>query len=163
LCYTGDMIGADEALRIGLVNAVVPHAELIPRARATAAKIAEKGPLAIAQCKRVILRGADVPLTVGNELEAQGFASLFGSAERRERVPTDDRHHRRPVIAWHEVDVAAVERTAAEDGRRGIDRREIERRPRRRGGKGSLGVVARDVPGGVRNQDDRASVEDDPL
>src|SRR5271169_4527768 len=45
LCYSGDMIGADEALRIGLVNAVVPHAELMDRARATAKKIAGKGPL----------------------------------------------------------------------------------------------------------------------
>jgi enoyl-CoA hydratase len=84
LCFTGDTVDAAEALRIGLVNAVVPHAELMTKARATAEKIASKGPLAIAQCKRVIQRGADVPLAVANELEAQAFAGLFGSADQKE-------------------------------------------------------------------------------
>ena len=84
LCYTGDMVGAEDALRMGLVNAVVPHGELLPRVREVAKKIAAKGPLAIAQCKRVILRGADVPLATANELEAQGFAALFGSSDQRE-------------------------------------------------------------------------------
>lgn len=62
LCLTGDIIRADEALRIGLVNAVFPKEELLPKARAVAEKIAGKGPVAIAQCKRVVRRGADVPL-----------------------------------------------------------------------------------------------------
>ena len=84
LCYTGDVIDAAEALRIGLVNAVVPPADLLAKARETAGKIAAKGPLAIAQCKRVIYRGADVALPVANELEAQAFAGLFGSADQRE-------------------------------------------------------------------------------
>jgi enoyl-CoA hydratase len=84
LCYTGDMIGAEEALRIGLVNAVVPHAELVGRVREVAKKIAAKGPLAIAQCKRAILRGADVPLATANELEVQAFGALFGSQDQRE-------------------------------------------------------------------------------
>lgn len=84
LCMTGDMVTAEEALRIGLVNAVVPHAELLPRVREVAKKIASKGPLAIAAAKRVIARGADVPLFVANELEATAFASLFGSEDQRE-------------------------------------------------------------------------------
>lgn len=84
LCYTGDAIGAEEALRIGLVNAVVPHAELLPRARATAEKIAQKGRLAIAQCKRVLYSGADMALDAGNALETQAFAMLFGTNDRRE-------------------------------------------------------------------------------
>jgi enoyl-CoA hydratase len=84
LCMTGDMVAADEALRIGLVNAVVPHAELLPRVREIAKKIASKGPLAIAAAKRVIARGADVPLVVANELEATAFAALFGSEDQRE-------------------------------------------------------------------------------
>src|SRR4051794_24851799 len=62
LCYTGDAISADEALRIGLVNAVVPHAELGTKVREVASKIASKGRIAIAQCKRVLFSGADVPL-----------------------------------------------------------------------------------------------------
>jgi enoyl-CoA hydratase len=84
LCYTGDMIGAEEALRIGLVNVVVPHAELMNKAYETAKKIALKGPLAIAQAKRVLFRGADVPLQIANELEVQAFASLFESADQKE-------------------------------------------------------------------------------
>jgi enoyl-CoA hydratase len=84
LCYTGDIIGADEALRIGLVNAVVPLDQLMTRVREVAKKIATKGPLAIAQCKRVIHDGADLPLERANELEAQAFALLFGTSDQRE-------------------------------------------------------------------------------
>src|SRR5215472_3672122 len=51
LCFTGDAVGAEEAMRIGLVNAVVRHEELGHHARQVARKIASKGPLAVAQCK----------------------------------------------------------------------------------------------------------------
>ncbi|MBS2018531.1 MAG: enoyl-CoA hydratase/isomerase family protein [Deltaproteobacteria bacterium] len=84
LCYTGDTIGADEALRIGLVNAVVPHAELLPKVKDVAAKIASKGRLAVAQCKRVLFSGEDVSLDVANALEIQSFAMLFGTKDRAE-------------------------------------------------------------------------------
>jgi enoyl-CoA hydratase len=84
LCYTGDVIDAKEALRIGLVNAVFPLAELLDKARAAATKITEKGPLAIAQAKRALFRGADVPLSVANELEIQSFSALFGTEDQRE-------------------------------------------------------------------------------
>lgn len=84
LCYTGDTVAADEALRIGLVNAVVPHAELLTRVREVATKIASKGRLAIAQCKRVLHSGADIPLDVANALETQSFAMLFGTRDRAE-------------------------------------------------------------------------------
>lgn len=84
LCMTGDMVGAQEALRIGLVNAVVPHAELLTKVREVAAKIATRGPLAVSAVRRVILRGADVPLSTANELEATAFAALFGTLDQRE-------------------------------------------------------------------------------
>jgi enoyl-CoA hydratase len=84
LCMTGEPVDAETASRIGLVNAVHPHAELLGKAKETAAKIASKGPLAIAQCKRVILRGEDVPLPVANELEVQAFSALFGSKDQVE-------------------------------------------------------------------------------
>ncbi len=84
LCYTGDALSAEEALRIGLVNAVVAPAELMTKVKEVAAKIAANGPLAIAQCKRALLRGADVALPVACELEAQAFAGLFESADQRE-------------------------------------------------------------------------------
>jgi enoyl-CoA hydratase len=84
LCYTGDTVNAEEALRVGLVNAVVPHAELMTKARETATRIASKGRLAVAQCKRVLYTGADVPLDVANALETQSFAMLFGTKDRAE-------------------------------------------------------------------------------
>ena len=84
LCMTGDTLTAEEALRIGLVNVVVPAAELLPRVREVARKIASKGPLAVAAVKRVIARGADVPLATANELEATAFAALFGTHDQRE-------------------------------------------------------------------------------
>jgi enoyl-CoA hydratase len=84
LCYTGDTVNAEEALRLGLVNAVVPHADLLPKVREVATKIASKGRLAVAQCKRVLYTGADVPLDVANALETQAFAVLFGTADRTE-------------------------------------------------------------------------------
>lgn len=84
LCYTGDMLTADEALRIGLVNAVVPAAELMDKVRAVAAKIASKGRLAMGQAKRVLTLGEGVPLEIANALESQAFGVLFGTDDRRE-------------------------------------------------------------------------------
>lgn len=84
LVYTGDTLDANEALRIGLVNAVVPAGELLAKVLDVAKKIEAKGPLAIAQAKRLVYRGEDVPLAVANELEAQAFSALFGSLDQRE-------------------------------------------------------------------------------
>jgi enoyl-CoA hydratase len=84
LCFTGDAIGAEEARSLGLLNAVFPQAELLERVRAVAERIASKGQLAVAQCKRVILTGEGLPLESANALETQAFAMLFGTADRRE-------------------------------------------------------------------------------
>lgn len=84
LIYTGRTIGAQEALRIGLVNAVVPRPELQERTRAVAAAIAACGPSAIAAAKRVIRDGADRDLSDAIELEARAFCARFESAEQRE-------------------------------------------------------------------------------
>jgi len=84
LIYTGEIIGADKALAIGLANAVIPKDELLLRVRALAADIAVKAPLAVAQAKRTMLRGVLGDMTAANELEAQAFAMLFGSADQKE-------------------------------------------------------------------------------
>jgi enoyl-CoA hydratase len=84
LVYTGDAIKAPEAEKIGLVNGVVPQADLIAHVRAIAEKIAQKAPLAVAASKRVMARGADADLVVANELEATAFSALFGSHDMRE-------------------------------------------------------------------------------
>jgi len=84
LIYTGRTLGAEEALRVGLVNAVVPREELLPLAIKTAQEIAAMGPMAIAAAKRVMLEGASVGLPAAVELEARAFADLFESDDKRE-------------------------------------------------------------------------------
>jgi enoyl-CoA hydratase len=84
LVYTGNIIGADEALRIGLVNSVSEPAALTAAARAVADKIAGRGPLAVAAAKRALREGADLPLAQGLGLEARLFGSLFATLDQRE-------------------------------------------------------------------------------
>jgi enoyl-CoA hydratase len=84
LCMTGDMIDAAEALRIGLVNRVLAPERLLPEALATLARIAAKGPLAVAKAKEVLHRGAELPLEEANDREQEAFASLFASADQHE-------------------------------------------------------------------------------
>ena len=83
LVYTGDMIGAEEAHRIGLCEAVVAHGTVVEHARTVAKKIASKGPFAIAQAK-VAMRRGDALLATANELEAQAFAACFGTSDQKE-------------------------------------------------------------------------------
>ncbi len=83
LIYTADLVTAEQALAMGLVNAVVPAGELLARVRDVAQRIALRGPLAIAAAKRVMLRGEALDLPAACELEAQAFAGLFGSEDQK--------------------------------------------------------------------------------
>jgi enoyl-CoA hydratase len=84
LLYTGAILDADEALRIGLVNAVFEPAELLPRARAAAETIAAKAPRAVAAAKQALRQGAGLGLDAGLELERGLFATLFGTQDQKE-------------------------------------------------------------------------------
>ena len=85
LVMTGKVINAEEALRIGLVNRVVtPQSELLAAARETAKMIAAMGPLAVAHGKRVLREGAAKELTVANDIEIEGFAQCFATADQKE-------------------------------------------------------------------------------
>jgi enoyl-CoA hydratase len=84
LIFTGDVIDAQSALALGLVVAVVPAEQLLDRCRDIARRIGQKGPLAIAQAKRILRVGADLPLDAANALEIQAFAALFGSSDQKE-------------------------------------------------------------------------------
>jgi len=77
LCLTGEMIDAAEALRIGLVQKVVPLAGLLEEAKRIAGVIASKAPLAISATKRAIDEGAGLPLNEGLALEALQFGLMI--------------------------------------------------------------------------------------
>jgi enoyl-CoA hydratase len=84
LLYTGAIIDAAEALRLGLVNAVLPPGDLMPRVRAVADAIAARAPLAVAAAKRAAREGAELPLGAALEVERLLFSSLFATEDQKE-------------------------------------------------------------------------------
>ena len=84
LCATGDVISADEALRIGLCNSVVAPEELLPKVRGIAERIAKNGPLAVAAAKRAIRLGEGMDLVSANALERELFGALFATDDQKE-------------------------------------------------------------------------------
>jgi enoyl-CoA hydratase len=87
LCLSGEQIDAAEALRIGLVERVTPHADVVTEARRIAKLIASKAPLAVASIKAAIAAGlkhADV--APGLEVEALYFGALFNTGDAHEGV-----------------------------------------------------------------------------
>lgn len=84
MIFTGDWVDAKRALEMGLVNAVLPQEKLLDHCRAIGQKIALKGPLAVARAKRLVERGYDMPLRAANRQEAESFALLFDTEDRRE-------------------------------------------------------------------------------
>ncbi len=84
LIFTGKMLTAAEAKEWGIVNAVFPQAELVPKALETAAKIAGNGLLGVAHAKEAVRRGLDMAEVGGMEYEAVLFASLFASRDQKE-------------------------------------------------------------------------------
>lgn len=91
LLLTGDAFPADRALQIGLVNAVVPHHELLPAARALAARIIRHSPLAVGATITAVTRGLNMAIAEGLLVESEQFAAL---------VPTHDLGE--GLAAWKE-------------------------------------------------------------
>jgi enoyl-CoA hydratase len=96
LCMTGDPIDAAEALRIGLVDRVVPGAALLDEAVQLARHLAGKAPVALALIKRAINVGLEGPLAEGLAYEAAQFGLVFDTEDRVEGV-TAFREKRKPV------------------------------------------------------------------
>jgi enoyl-CoA hydratase len=84
LCFTGDQINAAEALRIGLADAVFPQAELMTKVKDLATRIAANGPLAVAECKRLIQQGQSTTLDHALALEQRSFGLMFSTSDQRE-------------------------------------------------------------------------------
>jgi enoyl-CoA hydratase len=82
LIYTGRFVDAEEALAIGLVDVVVPAAEVYPAALAMAAKFAKGPALALAAAKAAVDGGLEGSLASGLRLESHLFASLFATEDR---------------------------------------------------------------------------------
>jgi enoyl-CoA hydratase len=86
LVFTTDMISAEEARAIGLVNRVVPPGSLLEEAKKMAKKILSKGPVAITLAKRAINEGLEMDLKEGLKLEAKLFGELFDTSDMKEGV-----------------------------------------------------------------------------
>jgi enoyl-CoA hydratase len=84
LCLTGEMISAEEAQRIGLVNHIYEPAELLPAAEAMAKKIIANGPLAVKFTMEAIEHGLEMPLEEGLFLEATLFGVACATEDMRE-------------------------------------------------------------------------------
>ena len=86
MILTGEMIGAEEAHRLGLVNEVYPAAELEAKTMELARKIAEKSPVALAMAKAAVKNAARLNLREGLDQEIDLFALCFSSADKEEGV-----------------------------------------------------------------------------
>jgi enoyl-CoA hydratase len=84
LLLTGDIIPAAEALRLGLVEEVVPSTELLSRAEQIAKTIATQAPLAIEKCLEAVHVGYDLPLRQAFAHEAALFGLCCGTADKAE-------------------------------------------------------------------------------
>jgi enoyl-CoA hydratase/carnithine racemase len=81
--FTGRHVGAEEALEMGLADAVVPDDEVYPTAVAMARRFAAGPPLALAAAKQAIDEGLDLDLPAGLELESRLFAGLFDTEDQQ--------------------------------------------------------------------------------
>lgn len=86
MILTGEMISAEEACSIGLVNAVAPHESLLEEAKKLAATIAGKSPFAVRTCLESVTRGLNMAVDEGLNLEASLFAQTVSTDDIREGI-----------------------------------------------------------------------------
>ncbi|UCG61279.1 MAG: enoyl-CoA hydratase/isomerase family protein [Candidatus Zixiibacteriota bacterium] len=84
MIFTGDMVDAAEAHRVGLVDEVYPPDQLMDKAMEMAKTICTKGPVAVALAKECINRGLDGTLTAGCDLEKANFGQVCGTGDKNE-------------------------------------------------------------------------------
>ncbi len=84
LIYTADIIDAQEALNIGLVEKVTPPDELMNICEELAKKISSKAQLAIALCKSTINNGYNLDMQIASKLEIESFGEMFSTEDQKE-------------------------------------------------------------------------------
>ena len=84
LVYSALNIKADEAYRIGLVNAVYPQAELMENVLKLAGKIAKNAPIAVRNCKKAMNDGISLPIEKAVEVEEKLFGACFETHDQQE-------------------------------------------------------------------------------
>ncbi len=97
MVLTGEPIDASEALRIGLINRVVPPGQLEDAATMMATEMAEKSPLAVGYVKEALYGGMDLTLDQGLRMELDLYLLLFTTEDRIEGV-TAFREKRKPLF-----------------------------------------------------------------
>lgn len=97
LLFTGDMIDAEEAYRIGLVNKIAAHQNLVETAKEMANRIMLRGSVAVTLCKAAVNEGLDVDLESGCAYEAEVFGLCFATADQKEGM-TAFLEKRKPVF-----------------------------------------------------------------
>lgn len=100
LIYTGKMIGADEALRIGLVNCVVAPEELMGAVDALVASILKNAPIAVGYAKACINENYDLDVDESIILENQYFSKCFATTDQKEGM--DAFLNKRPAVFKNE-------------------------------------------------------------
>jgi len=86
LVYSGEAIDAEEALRAGIVDEVVPREELMERSLSLAKKIASKSPLALKYAKQCMIKSQETLLEEGLQFEEEALKYLWGTEDKNEAV-----------------------------------------------------------------------------
>jgi enoyl-CoA hydratase len=97
LFFTGDMIDAEEAFRIGMANSVVKHEELMAQTFMLAEKILSKAPIAVGYFKRLVNFSSNGDQDIGDKLESELFARCFETEDKAEGM-TAFFEKRKPVF-----------------------------------------------------------------
>jgi enoyl-CoA hydratase len=97
ILLTGDRVSAEEAHRIGFVNEVVPHSEVLPRAFEFAARLAKNAPLALRAIKEAVIRTSGLPLEQAYAIEHEISGRVMQSKDAREG-PAAFMEKREPVF-----------------------------------------------------------------
>lgn len=84
MIFTGKKYSAGEAKEFGLVNQIVPQAELLTTAMKLASEISKKGPVAVREARRILRSTGHMPLFDGLKFEQEGFSGLFNTQDQKE-------------------------------------------------------------------------------